>query len=249
MSPLHVASHHAPLDATPSRDRGGAVPVLGLQPGRGEARDPRHSAAAARRASVLSSPRCIVAGWCSLRGIPLFDARRHAVGRGSSPALCSASNSSASIQGLPTPRRRARCCSSIWRRSSSCSARASFLPADRFSAWQWLGLVPVLRRHGGGVRPADAGARSAPDARRPDDGRRRAVLGVDHADHQGEPLDARLAGKGDALSARGLRADCWRSPRWSSANASPHAVERWRSARSPIRPSGWSASPSRSGSR
>ena len=54
--------------------------------------------------------------------------------------------------------------------------------------------------------PAPASV-AAPAHRRPDDGAGGAVLGGDHAGHQGELAVARLAGKDAALSAAGLRAD------------------------------------------
>ena len=66
-----------------------------------------------------------------------------------------------------------------------------FLPADRFRLPQWAGSRAVLRRNAGRVRRADAGARSAPDHRRRDDGGCRDVLGGDHVADQGEPAQPR----------------------------------------------------------
>ena len=105
----------------------------------------------------------LIAGWCRLRGIPLL-ARDGTLLAGLAAGVLFARRIHPDLSGsASTPPRRARCCSSISRRSSSCSARASFLPVDRFRRGAMAGPRVVLCRHDGGVRPADAGDRSAPD--------------------------------------------------------------------------------------
>ena len=124
-------------------------------------------------------------------------------------------------------------------------ARHPRLSAGRpFPSGAMGGACAFLRRHAGRLRRADAGARSAPGHRRSDDGGRRAFLGRHHADHQGKPARPRLFGKDAALSTGGLGADV-RARRLACRRAhGARALGARASARSPTRPSGWSASPS-----
>ena len=81
----------------------------------------------------------LVSLWCKLRGLPLF-ARDGSLGAGIAAGVFFGIEFILIYQGLATPQRRARSCSSISRRSSSCLARASSCP-PKIQPAQWLGLA------------------------------------------------------------------------------------------------------------
>ena len=148
----------------------------------------------------------LVAAWCKARGIPLFT-RDGTLAAGLIAGVLFGGEFIFIYQGLVyTTATRATLFIYLAPFFVVLGARI-LLPVDRFSLWQWLGPSHVVCRHGGGVRPADAGARSAPGDRRPDDGGRGAVVGRHHAADQEKRAQPRIVGEGAALSARRLRAD------------------------------------------
>jgi hypothetical protein len=70
-----------------------------------------------------------------------------------------------------------------------------FIPSDRFSSFAMGRPGDVVYRHPHCLRPADAGGRSASNARRPDGHRRRRRLGSDDAGHQSERAQPRSSEK------------------------------------------------------
>ena len=132
----------------------------------------------------------MVAGWCKARGIPLLT-HDGTLAAGLVAGALFGAEFTLIYQGLNLHHRHAR--------DTVHLSRAVFRGARRphFSARRPLPPAAVARpvavfcRHVGGVRGADAGARSASDAGRRDDGRLRIALGRHHADHQGERAQPR----------------------------------------------------------
>ena len=180
----------------------------------------------------------LVAGWCRLRGIPLFArdgtllagaCRRRAVRRRIHPDL----------QGLIyTTATRAVLFIYLAPFFVVLGSRI-FLPADRFRLAQWLGLALSFA----GMLVAFGLPTPALDPRQAIGDLMMVAAALFWAATtliiKASALDPRLGGKSDALSARGLGADDGRSRPMSPASASRTCRPRWRSARSPIRPFGW----------
>ena len=142
-------------------------------------------------------------------------ARRHAASPGSPPALLFGVEFMLIYQGLVyTTATRAVLFIYLAPFFVVLGARI-FLPGRPLQPGAMARARAVVRRHGGRVRRADAGARSAPDARRPDDGRRRAAWAATTLIIKASALNRVSAGKGAALSARGLGADAGARPRSS----------------------------------
>ena len=215
--------------------------VLGLQPGRDQARASRHPAAHPGGASARSAAALIVAVWAQLRGIPLI-ARDGTLVPGIVAGVLFGLEFVLIYRGpASTPPRAARRCSSTRRRSSSRSARAgSCRPIAstcrngsgsrcRLPAWPWRSACR---------RPPPIRARLLGDLMMV--GGRRG-LGRHHAGDQGERAQPHPGREDAALSARGLGSD---PRRWRASvrrAASPACRRRSRSARSPTRPSGSSS--------
>ena len=130
----------------------------------------------------------LVAGWCRLRGIPMF-ARDGTLSAGLAAGVLFGAEFILIYQGLVyTTATRAVLFIYLAPFFVVLGARI-FLPGRPLPPGAMARSRAVLRRHAGRLRPADAGGRSAASHRRPDDGRCRAVLGGDHADHQSERAD------------------------------------------------------------
>ena len=204
-----------------------------------QARAARHSAADPGRVPLDLRRRSWSSAWSRGRGVPLM--RRDGTlvpGLVAGAAVRARVPADLSRPGLDHARAAPRC-SSTSRRSSSCIGARWFLPGDRFHLSQWLGLV--LSFAGMVVAfgvPAPA-PRSAPADRRRHAGARRRRLGRHHAGHQGERARRMRRPKRRCSISWSFRAPMLALGAYAVRRADERARRRrWRSARSPIRPSG-----------
>ena len=178
------SSRHASARRLRRGGDGRAVRVLGLQPGRGQIRHPRHPADDAGRDPLgrRGADRCRLGQGARAEAAR---ARRHARRRAHRrPAVRLRIRLPLSGPRLHhgEPRGAVSLSRALRRRH-----RLAHLSARRpLSPVAMDGARAVVLRPRARLRRADARRRSAPGARRSDDGRRRRALGGDHAGDQGQ---------------------------------------------------------------